>query len=85
VNALLQPRYATKVHTPVRAPRAFFFDREAETLPRAALEKLQLRRLRATVKEAYENVALHRNRMDAARIAPRDLRRLEICARCRSR
>jgi phenylacetate-CoA ligase len=77
VNAMLQPRYAPKVHTPARPARAFFFDREAETLPRAALEKLQLRRLRATVKEAYENVALHRTRMDAARIAPRDLRTLD--------
>ncbi len=77
MNAMLQPRYAPKVHTPARAARAFFFDREAETLPRPALEKLQLRRLRATVKEAYENVGLHRQRMNAARLSPRDLRTLE--------
>ena len=54
-----------------------FFDKPMETLPRAALEKLQLRRLRATVKAAYENVALHRSRMDAARVRPRDVRSLD--------
>ena len=80
MNAQLQARYAPKVHTHVRAARAFFFARDAETMPRAALEKLQLRRLRATVKDAYENVPLHRGRMDAARIAPRDIRRLDDAA-----
>jgi phenylacetate-CoA ligase len=74
---MLQPRFAPKVHTHARAARPYYFEREAETLPRAALEKLQLRRLRASVKDAYENVALHRGRMDAARVAPRDLRSLE--------
>ncbi len=76
MNAMLQPRFAPKVHTHTRAARAWYFEREAETMPRAALEKLQLRRLRATVKNAYENVALHRGRMDSARIAPRDVRSL---------
>ena len=77
MNAMLQPRFAGKVHHPARPARRFFFDREAETMPRAALEKLQLRRLRASVKEAYEKVALHRSRMDLAGIRPRDLRSLE--------
>jgi phenylacetate-CoA ligase len=77
MTALLQARYASKVHVRTRASRNGFFDKPAETLPRAALEKLQLRRLRATVKEAYENVTLHRNRMDAAGIRPRDMRSLE--------
>ncbi|HEU4350415.1 MAG TPA: phenylacetate--CoA ligase [Burkholderiales bacterium] len=45
-------------------------------MSRAALEKLQLRRLRATVKEAYAKVPLHRNRMQAAGMEPRDLRSL---------
>jgi phenylacetate-CoA ligase len=73
---MLQPRYSTKVHHAARAARRYFFDREAETMPRAALEKLQLRRLRASVKDAYQNVALHRSRLDAARVRPRDLRSL---------
>jgi phenylacetate-CoA ligase len=77
MNALLQPRYSARVHHPARPPRRFFFDREAETLPRAALEKLQLRRLRATIKEAYEHVEPHRARMKGAGIAPRDIRSLE--------
>ena len=77
MNAMLQPRFAPKVHTHVRNARAWYFEREAETMGRAALEKLQLRRLRATVKNAHENVALHRGRMDAARIAPRDVRSLD--------
>ena len=80
MNAMLQPRFAPKVHTQTRAARPWYFEREAETMPPAALEKLQLRRLRATVKNAYDNVALHRRRMDAARIAPRDLRSLEDLA-----
>jgi phenylacetate-CoA ligase len=74
---MLQPRFAPKVHTHARALRAWYFEREAETMPRAGLEKLQLRRLRATVKNAYDNVALHRGRMDAARFTPRDVRSLE--------
>jgi phenylacetate-CoA ligase len=75
MTAMLQPRYAAKVHS--HAPRAAFFDKAAETMTRGALEKLQLRRLRATLKEAYENVALHRGRMDAAGVAPRDVRSLD--------
>ena len=77
MNAMLQTRYTPKVHAPARTARAFYFEREAETLPRGALEKLQLRRLRASVGDAYENVELHRKRMDAAKIRPRDLRSLE--------
>ena len=63
MNAMLQPRFAGKVHHAARAPRRFFFDRDAELMPRSALEKLQLRRLRATLKEAYARVPLHRTRM----------------------
>jgi len=77
MTAVLQARYAPKIHTHPRTSRAFFFDRAAETMPRGALQKLQLRRLRATVKEAYDNVALHRGRMEAAGLRPRDVRSLE--------
>ena len=54
-----------------------YFEETAETLPREKLETLQLRRLRATVKAAYASVRLHRTRMDAARIAPEDVRSLQ--------
>jgi phenylacetate-CoA ligase len=81
VNAMLQPRFAGKVHSAARPARRFLFDREAEIMPRAALEKLQLRRLRATVKEAYAKVPLHRSRMQEAGIEPRDVRSLEDLGR----
>ncbi|MGA8005086.1 MAG: phenylacetate--CoA ligase [Burkholderiales bacterium] len=81
MNAQLQPRYA-KVHHRSATPRAarraaFYFEREIETAPREALQKLQLRRLRATLKNAAENVPLHRERMKAARLKPQDIRSLE--------
>ena len=50
-------------------------------MPRAALDKLQVRRLRATVKEAYAKVPLHRTRMQAAGIEPRELRSLDDLGR----
>jgi phenylacetate-CoA ligase len=81
MNAMLQPRFAGKVHPAARPARRFFFDREAELMPRAALDKLQVRRLRATVKEAYAKVPLHRTRMQAAGIEPRDLRSLDDLGR----
>ena len=56
--------------------RRWYFDRKAETLPREALAKLQLRRLRATLREAQANVPLHRSRMRAARMRPEDVRSL---------
>jgi len=81
MNAQLQPRYA-KIHHRTAAPRAarraaFYFEREVETAPREELRKLQLRRLRAVLKNAAENVPLHRERMKAARIKPQDIRSLE--------
>ena len=74
MNAMLQARFQSKV---LHRARAWYFDREAETLPRERLERLQLKRLRATLKNAYDNVALHRRRMDAAGVRPRDVRALE--------
>jgi len=54
----------------------YYFDRAAETMPREELERLQLKRLRAMLKNAYTNVPLHRRRMDATRVEPRDIRTL---------
>ena len=45
--------------------RSFMFEAAAETMPREELRKLQLRRLKASIKHAYDNVAIHRERMKA--------------------
>jgi len=51
----------------------FFFQRELETMPREELAALQLERLRATVTNAYDNVPMHRLRLDAGGISPDDI------------
>src|SRR6266567_2899777 len=55
----------------------YYFEPAHETMPREGLAALQLERLRATVKNAYDNVAFHRARLDAAFIEPNDLRSLD--------
>ncbi|QNA78427.1 phenylacetate--CoA ligase [Streptomyces sp. So13.3] len=47
----------------------------------AELRDLQLRRLRATLRHAYDNVAFYRNSFDAAGVSPEDCRTLEDLAR----
>jgi phenylacetate-CoA ligase len=47
-----------------------------ETMPREQLAAVQLERLRSTVRNAYDNVPMHRARLDAAGIAPDDIRSL---------
>jgi phenylacetate-CoA ligase len=63
------------------AEAEFMFDRRAETLSRDALAALQLERLRATLAHAYDGVPHLRRRLDAAGIAPGDIRRREDIAR----
>jgi phenylacetate-CoA ligase len=58
-----------------------FFQRNLETMPRERLAKLQLERLRITVRNAYENVLLHRKRLDEARIAPEAISSLDDLVR----
>ncbi len=50
---------------------------EVETMPREQLAALQLARLRETVKSAWENVPLHRSRLEAAGFAAGDIRSLD--------
>ncbi|WP_028323234.1 phenylacetate--CoA ligase family protein [Desulfatirhabdium butyrativorans] len=52
------------------------FDMEFETLPREALEAIQLRRLCATLERVYATVPFYRQGMDAAGIRPADIRSL---------
>ena len=56
------------------------FDAAAENMPREKLRALQLRRLKQTVKNAYDNVPLHRKRLKSKRIAPADIRSLKDLA-----
>lgn len=46
---------------------------EFETMPRERLAELQLSRLRSTLRNAYDNVPLHRARLDAAGVAPESI------------
>jgi hypothetical protein len=71
MTAMLQPRFAERVHARRKAARRWYYERDAETLPRERLEWLQLRRLRATLKNACENVPLHQRRMAQVGVRPR--------------
>ena len=64
----------------IAAPTRAMLDADVETLPREQLAELQLQRLRATVADAYRHVPLHRARLDAAGIAPADIRSLDDVA-----
>jgi phenylacetate-CoA ligase len=59
----------------------FHFHRALETMPREHLAALQLTRLQETVASAYENVALHRRRLDAAGITPDSITTLDDLTR----
>ena len=52
------------------------FEPAAESMPRAKIAALQLKRLRQTVKNAYDNVPLHRRRMRKLRMEPGDIKSL---------
>ncbi len=53
-----------------------YFNEEFETLPRAALEALQLKRLQNTVARVYANVPFYRQCFDAVGIRPEDIKTL---------
>jgi phenylacetate-CoA ligase len=53
------------------------FDEEFETLPREALEALQLKRLVATAERVYATVPFYKKKFDEYRIDPSDLRSLK--------
>ncbi|MEU1520070.1 phenylacetate--CoA ligase PaaK [Streptomyces sp. NPDC005811] len=53
---------------------------DAERMPREELRAIQLRRLRATLRHAYDNVELYRKKFDEADVAPEDCRSLEDLA-----
>lgn len=53
-----------------------YYDKEHECMPREELEKLQLMRLRETIKRAYERVPFYRRAFDERGIHPEDIRDL---------
>jgi phenylacetate-CoA ligase len=53
------------------------FDEEFETLPREALEALQLKRLVATAKRVYAKVPFYKKTFDEAGIKPSDIKSLK--------
>jgi len=60
--------------------KRYRFDPAAETLPREKLRALQLRRLKLTVKNAHDNVPLHRQRLKSNGVKPADIRSLDDLA-----
>jgi phenylacetate-CoA ligase len=54
-----------------------YYNEEFETLPRPALEALQLKRLKAMVERVYANVPFYRESFEKAGIRPDDLQSLD--------
>lgn len=54
-----------------------YFNEEFETLPRPALEALQLKRLQSTLERVYSNVPFYKRSFDAAGVAPGMITSLE--------
>jgi len=67
--------------SPLRSADVFMLDRAAETMPHAELAALQLHRLKQTVERAYAKVAHFRHKLDAAGIAPEQIKTLRDIAR----
>lgn len=57
------------------------FDIDFETLPREALEAIQLRRLKDTVERVYATVPFYRRRFEEAGVKPSDIKTLKDMAR----
>jgi phenylacetate-CoA ligase len=53
------------------------YNMEFETLPREALEAIQLRRLQETVERVYATVPFYRRKFDEAGITPADIKSLQ--------
>jgi phenylacetate-CoA ligase len=69
-----------RFHSPIPATRRtgnMIHDIEYETMPREALEAIQLRRLQTTLERVYANVPFYRQKFQAAGIVPSDIKRLE--------
>ena len=65
----------------VKKPENRVWNPACECLPRPELEVLQLKRLKKVVKTAWEKVPYYRAKMEAARVAPKDIRSLADVAK----
>lgn len=54
-----------------------FWDKEIECIEEEKLRELQLERLKATIKRAYEKVPYYRKKFDEAQVSPDDIKKLE--------
>ena len=54
-----------------------FFQKDIETMPRRAIEALQLERLKAIVNYAYDNVPFYKRKLDAVGVKPSHIRTLK--------
>jgi phenylacetate-CoA ligase len=61
--------------------KTMYWEAEMETLPRAGLESIQLRRLQHLIERVYRTVEPYRRKMDAAGVKPEDIRSLADLAR----
>ena len=53
------------------------YNMEYETMPREALEAIQLRRLQTTIERVYANVPFYREKFQKAGVSPADIRSLD--------
>ena len=53
-----------------------YWNPKTETMPKAELEKLRAKKLRAAVERAYASSAFHRRMFDAAKVTPEKIRRV---------
>lgn len=54
-----------------------FFQKDIETMPRRAIEALQLERFKAIVNYAYDNVPFYKRKLDAVGVKPSHIRTLK--------
>ena len=54
-----------------------YWNEKIETMPRAELEKLQLRKLKEQLKHCYEDSAFYRKKFQDAGLKPDDIKTLE--------
>ncbi|MCD7781254.1 MAG: phenylacetate--CoA ligase [Methanosphaera sp.] len=60
-----------------REEDVYIFNKKRECMSREDMRELQLRRLKKSVKYAYDNVAFYRDLYDKNNVAPEDLKELE--------
>ncbi len=61
--------------------KPLIWNQEAETMPRAELEKLQLQRLQQTVELVYAKVPFYKRCLDERRVKPSDIKSLQDIAK----